>query len=147
MRERYVLDASVLGAVMNLDDPAHHECYWYFRSHFDAGTATWVVPGLIFFELQAMRSRRNRERIDIRPPFHSVPLYLENTQLYEITPTFLQRVEELDLYRTFDFLRGADLLYACIARVEDLPLVTRDGHFDRCRDVIQLIDPARSSVP
>jgi hypothetical protein len=40
-----------------------------------------------------------------------IPLYFENCELYEVTPTFLQRVWNLDLYRKFDSLKGADLLY------------------------------------
>jgi hypothetical protein len=51
-----------------------------------------------------------------------IPLYFENCELYEVTPTFLQRVWNLDLYRKFDSLKGADLLYACIAHIEQIPL-------------------------
>lgn len=59
LRSRYVLDASVLGAVLNMDDPAHQESYWFFKNLHDTAAASWVVPGLIFFELQAIRARRS----------------------------------------------------------------------------------------
>jgi hypothetical protein len=47
-----------------------------FRT-FDADRVTWVVPGLIFFELQAVRARRKRDKVEDRPPYGRIPLYME----------------------------------------------------------------------
>ena len=58
-----------------------------------------------------------------------------------VTPTFLKRVWDLDLYNIFLSLKGADLLYACIAKVEEIPLVTHDGDFDQYEGTIQIIRP------
>ena len=69
----------------DMDDPAHQGCYWFFRNLHDADAATWVVPGLIFFEMQAMRARRYREKIDGLPVYGNLPLYIENTELFEVT--------------------------------------------------------------
>lgn len=140
-RKRYALDASMMGAVLNMDDPAHQDSYWFFMNLHDVDAATWVVPGLIFFELQAMRARRFRERRDGSPVYNRIPLFIENTELYEVTPVFLRKVNDLDLYRKFDTLKGADLLYACIAHVEGIPLVTQDTDFDRHGDLIEIIRP------
>lgn len=41
----------------------------------------------------------------------------------------------------FSRLRGGDLLYACIAYVEGIPLVTHDQDFDRYSDKLRLINP------
>ena len=144
MRQRYVLDASMLGAVINMDDPSHQDSYWYFKELHDADAATWVVPGLIFFEMQAMRARRHRERRDGLPMYLNLPLYIENTELYEVTQPFLQKVWELDLYIKFGTLKGSDLLYACIAHVEDIPLVTLDHDFDRHADLLRIVRPGRA---
>lgn len=141
MRRRYVLDASIMGAVLNMDDPTHQESYWFFKNLHDADAATWVVPGLLFFELQAIRARRFREKKDASPIYQRIPLFIENTELYEVTAPFLKRVWDLDLYRKFDTLKGADLLYACIAHVEQIPLVTQDTDFDRHRELIEIIRP------
>jgi predicted nucleic acid-binding protein len=144
MRQRYVLDASMLGAVVNMDDPSHQDSYWYFKELHDADAATWVVPGLIFFEMQAMRARRHRERRDGSPIYRNLPLYFENTELYEVTQPFLQKVWEMDLYIKFGTLKGADLLYACIAHVENIPLVTQDHDFDRHADLLRIVRPGRA---
>ena len=131
----------MMGAVLNMDDPAHQESYWYFKDLHDADAALWVVPGLIFFELQAIRARRFRQGTDASPIYQRIPLFEENCEIYEITGPFLRKVWELDLYRKFGTLKGADLLYACIAFVEQLPLVTLDRDFDRHKDLIEIIRP------
>jgi predicted nucleic acid-binding protein len=141
MRLRYVLDASVMAAVINMDDPEHQSCYWFFQNLHDADRVTWVVPGLIFFELQAVRARRKRDKVEDRPPYGRIPLYMENSELYEVTPAFLKRVWDLDLYNVFLSLKGADLLYACIAKVENIALVTHDKDFDQYEGTIQIIRP------
>jgi hypothetical protein len=65
----------------------------------------------------------------------------ENTELYQVTKKFLAKVHELGLYDKFSALRGADLLYACIARVENIPLVTHDSDFDPYSKELTLIKP------
>jgi hypothetical protein len=124
VKRRYVLDASVLAGIVNSSDPEHFSCYSFFRNLHDEDAAIWVVPGLIFFEFQAVQSRKNRERQRADPPYRYAPLFLDNTELYRVDESFLEKVWEQDLYNRFDKLRGADLLYACIAKVEQLPLVT-----------------------
>ncbi len=126
-----------------MDDPAHQDCYWFFRDLHDADAAVWVVPGLIFFEMQAMRARRHRDKVDGLPVYANLPLYIENTELFEVTPSFLKTVWEQDLYRKFGTLKGADLLYACIAHTENIPLVTQDHDFDRHADLLQIVRPGR----
>jgi predicted nucleic acid-binding protein len=108
--------------------------------------ALLALPGLIFFELQAVRARRKRDKVEDRPPYGRIPLYVENSELYEVTPAFLKRVWDLDLYNLFLSLKGADLLYACIAKVENIPLVTHDKDFDQYEGTIQIIRPRDKST-
>lgn len=143
MKLRYVLDASVMAAVINMDDIGHQSSYWFFKNLHDAGRVTWVVPGLIFFELQSVRARRKRSNVEDRPPYGLIPLYVDNTELYEVTPEFLKQVWEQDLYNTFLSLKGADLLYACIAKIENIPLVTNDSDFNPYKGVIEIIHPSK----
>ena len=140
-RQRYAVDASVLASIVNSDDAEHFACYSFFRNLHDNDTATWVVPGLIFFEFQATQSRRYKERRPAAPVFRHAPLFMTNTELYHVTGEFLARVWELGLYDRVSSLRGADLPYACIALVEDIPLVTHDADFDPYRDQIRLMKP------
>jgi predicted nucleic acid-binding protein len=141
VRLRYVLDASVMAAVINMDDPYHQGCYTFFQDLHETDRVRWVVPGLIFFELQATRARRKRDGIEDRPPYGRIPLYDENSELYEVTPAFLKSVWDQDLYNVFLSLKGADLLYACIAKVENIPLVTHDTDFDPYEGAIKIIRP------
>ena len=138
-RQRVVLDASVLVSVVNSDDEFHLPCYQYFRESDDAGTI-WVVPGLIVFEFEATQSRRYREK-GRDAVYRHAPLYDRNTELCQVTREFLQRVGELNLYDVFARLRGADLLYACIAKIEGIPLVTHDLAFKAFASEIEMIDP------
>jgi hypothetical protein len=121
MRKRYALDASVLASIVNSDDVEHFSCYSFFRNHDDNDEVWWVVPGLVFFEFQATQSTRYRTRLPGEPVFRNAPLHYENAELYHVTKKFLAKVYELDLYERFSRLRGADLLYACIACVEGIP--------------------------
>ena len=141
MRQRYALDANVLASIVNSDDVEHFSCDSFFRNLHDDDKAIWVVPGLIFFEFQATQSRRYRDLHPGNSVFRSAPLFYENTEVYQVTKRFLKQVYDLSLYDVFSQLRGADLLYACIARVERIPLVTHDGGFDRYNKEITLIKP------
>src|SRR6266496_2430667 len=114
MRQRYVLDASVLASIVNSDDAEHFSCCSFFRNLHDGDKALWVVPGLILFEFETTQSRRYRELRPGRPVFRNAPLFYTNTKLYHVTKKFLIKVSELELYDKFNHLRGADLLYACI---------------------------------
>ena len=140
-RQRSVLDTSVLASIVNSDDAEHFSCYSFFRNLHDEDKAIWVIPGLIFFELQATQSRRYHKLRPGHPVFRNAPLYVTNSELYHVTQKFLKKVFDLKLYDLFGKLKGADLLYACIARVEGLPLVTHDADFDRYNKELNLISP------
>jgi len=144
MRRRYVLDTSVLASIVNSDDAEHKSCYGFFRRLHDEDAATWVVPGLIFFEFQATQSRRYRERRPGSRVFRHAPLFESNTELFEITQAFLYAVSEGELFDRFANLKGADLVYACIAKVEAIPLVTHDGQFNQYASEIEIVRPRES---
>ena len=141
LRKRYALDASVLASIVNSDDAEHFSCYSFFQNLHQDDKATWVVPGLIIFEFQATQSKRYRKLRPGQPVFRRSPLTYENTELYDVNKKFLAKVYKLDLYSKFSTLRGADLLYACIARVENIPLVTHDSDFDPYSKELTLIKP------
>jgi predicted nucleic acid-binding protein len=141
MQKRYALDASVLASIVNSDDVEHFSCYSFFQNLHQDDKATWVVPGLIIFEFQATQSKRYRKLRPGQPVFRNSPLTYENTELYDVNKKFLAKVYKLNLYNRFSTLRGADLLYACIARVENIPLVTHDSDFDPYSKELTLIKP------
>jgi predicted nucleic acid-binding protein len=119
--DRYVIDASVLVGAVNSVDVNHVACYGFFMNHEDD---TFVIPTLAYFEFQAAQSRIRREgRNAIRE------LYIPNAETYEITQATLRRASQLELPDKLSALRGADLVYACVAALEGLPLVTNDRGF------------------
>lgn len=147
MKQRYVLDASILASIVNSDDVEHSSCYSFFRNLHDDDTAIWVVPSLVFFEYQATQSRRYREKGREDDVYRHAPLYVTNCELYEASRSFLLKVDKMGLYDLFSSLKGADLLYACIAKVENLPLVTHDRHFEKYAQEIELIKPRELYPP
>lgn len=73
--------------------------------------------------------------------FREAPLFVEKCELFQINAEFLWRVSEQNLYDLFLNLKGADLVYACIAKSESIPLVTHDKQFNQYSKELQLINP------
>jgi predicted nucleic acid-binding protein len=119
---RLLTDASFLISSIRTCDRHHQPCYQYFKDHEDS---TWVVPTIAYFEYQATQSRLRQEG---KKAYRE--LYIPNIEVYEISHELIQKVSSLDLANLFERLRGADLVYACIAKVEGIPLITCDGDFD-----------------
>ena len=141
MKTRLVLDACVLTSIVNSDDVFHDRCYRFFRRHHDQDSVTWVVPGLVVFEYQATQSRRYREARPGKKVFREAPLFVDKCELFQITTEFLWKVSEQKLYDLFLNLKGADLVYACIAKAESIPLVTHDKQFNQYSKELQLLNP------
>ena len=121
MTERVVLDANVLISAVNSGDAKHLDSYGFIK---DRQCTTWVVPTIAYFEFQAAQSRLRREgKRALRE------LYLPNAEVFEITAATLRRASEEGLFESLSQLRGADLVYACVAALEHLPLATHDSHF------------------
>lgn len=98
------------------------------------------MPTIAYFEYQAAQSRLKREG---KKAYRE--LYIPNLETYDISMSMIRRTAELDLENLFEKLRGADLIYACIAKIEELPLVTCDPHFEKYRHEIEVINPTRGS--
>lgn len=121
MSDQYLLDTSVLVSAINTADDNHLQCYSFIQNHPEA---VWIVPTLAYFEFQATQSRLRRNGSSaIRE------VYLGNHQPYEVTLDLTRRANERDLFNIFDRLTGADLVFACIAAIENVPLVTADKGF------------------
>ena len=140
-KQRYVLDASVLTSIVNSDDAEHFIYHSFFRNYHDEDSAIWVVPGLIFLEFQTVQSRCCRDGKLKGSVFRHALLFIEKCELYQVTASFLARVWELNLYDIFSQLKRADLLYACIAKVDGILLVTHDVGFDRYSSELTIIKP------
>ena len=131
---RLLVDASFLISPIRSCDSNHIACYSFFQNQ-DENTR-WVVPTIAYFEYQAAQSRVRREG---KKAYRD--LYIPNVQVLEISTDLIRKTAELDLANVFDSLRGADLVYACMAKIEEIPLVTCDGHFEQYRNLITVINP------
>ena len=129
------MDASFLVSVIRSCDVNHFVCYNYFKNNENS---IWVVPTIAYFEYQAAQSRLRREG---KKAFRE--LFIPNLEVYELSLSVIRKTAELDLANIFDKLRGADLIYACIAKIEEIPLVTCDTQFDYYSNVIKVINPTR----
>jgi len=135
--KRYVLDSSVLVSAINSNDVNHVSCYSFIKNE---ETASWVIPYIAYFEFQATQSRLRKEgKRAIRE------IYLGNAEKYELNEIFIKQCSEMDLFNKLDSLRGADLIFACVAAVEGIPLVTKDEGFRKVEHEISVIYPESNS--
>jgi len=131
--KRYITDASFLISAIRNCDSNHQSCFQFFRENEQS---KWVVPTIAYFEYQAAQSRLEKEG---KKAYRE--LYIPNLEVYEISHSLIKAVAELDLANVFTDLRGADLIYACISKVERIPLVSCDTHFKKYSGAIELINP------
>ena len=134
--QRLVTDACFLISAIRSCDPNHNVCYNFFKNHEDS--TTWVVPIIAYFEYQATQSRLQREG---KKAYRE--LYIPNQEIYNVSLDLVHKTAEQNLANIFSELRGADLVYACIAKIENIPLVTCDNHFNSYIGQISIINPLK----
>jgi hypothetical protein len=87
-----------------------------------------IFPSLAVFEVQATVSRMHRDGKAILREFY---LMDENSLLYNVDESLISKSYELFTKPGFDQLHGADLVFACIAWLEEAYLVTLDRAFGK----------------
>ncbi len=97
-----------------------------------------ILPALAVFEVSAGVSRAIREGGHIQREFY---LLDDHTRGYGVDEELVRRSHHLFAQLGFDRLRGADLVFACIAKLEEATLVTLDGGFrTHVASVIDILD-------
>lgn len=131
MIKKFVWDTS---SIINIKDP---NCEGYSPAHslfkdlsdgWISGPYKNIFPSLAVFEVSATVSRKHREGKRILREFYVMD---ENSLLYDIDKDLIANSYNLHVKPGFDQLRGADLVFACIAYIEDAWLVTMDKHFEK----------------
>ncbi len=146
--KKFVWDTS---AIINIKEP-NSEGYSPAHSLIKDLSDGWIkgeylniFPSLAVFEVSATVSRMHREGKKILKEFY---LMDDNAVLYDVNQELITKSYELYDKEGFNKLRGADLVFACIAYVENAYLVTLDKHFEKevsnCIKVIDL-NNSRSS--
>jgi PIN domain len=138
--KRFVWDTS---ALLNIKE-SNAQGYSPGRSFYKDFSDGWlpgpyfnIYPSIAVFELNASISRLHREGRKMLRDFNIVS---ENSTIYSIDQELIQRCAYLFDKPGFTMLRGADLIFACIAHLEDAYLVTLDTGFNAVASQIRVID-------
>jgi hypothetical protein len=137
---RFVWDTS---ALLNIKEPnaqgysPGHSFYKDFSDAIFPGPYFNIYPASAVFELQASISRAHREGRKMLRDFYVVS---ENSVVYPIDQDLIYRCADLFDKPGFSNLRGGDLIFACIAHLEDAYLVTLDRGFGAVSSQIRVID-------
>jgi len=129
--KKFVWDTS---AIINIKEPNEqgyspgHSLFKDLSDGWIPGPYLNIFPALAIFEVSAAVCRKLREGHSILREFY---LLDENSTLYDLDNALIRRSHELFARPGFDQLRGADLVFACIARLESAILVTRDAAFEK----------------
>ncbi len=139
--KKFVWDTS---AIINIKEP-NDQGYSPGHSLFKDLSDRWIdipyqniFPSLAVFEVSATVSRMHRDGKGILREFY---LMDDHSILYDVDEKLIQNSYEVHAREGFDKLRGADLVFACIAYLEDAYLVTLDKHFTKyVSTYIKIID-------
>jgi hypothetical protein len=138
---KFVWDTS---AIINIKEPNAEgyspACSLYkdFSDGWIAGPYQNIFPSLAVFEVAATVSRMHRDGINILSEFY---IMNENSISYDINQKLIENSYYLLAKPGFDELRGADLVFACIAYIEGAYLVTKDKIFGKkISKYIRIID-------
>jgi predicted nucleic acid-binding protein len=108
-----------------------------FRDGWVSGPYLNIFPAIAFFELQAAISRKHRDGAKILREYY---LMGDNEVIYNIDANLISLSAELVSKPGFGSLRGADLIFACIARIENAYLITLDNHFKHVERDIRVVN-------
>ncbi len=129
--KKFVWDTS---AIINIKEPNKeryspaHSLYKDLADGWIEGPYLNIFPSLAVFEVAATVSRMHRDGVKILRDFY---IMNDNSILYNIDQDLITKCNDLFAKDGFCQLRGADLIFACIAFVENAYLVTLDKHFEK----------------
>jgi hypothetical protein len=138
--KKFVWDTS---AILNIKEPNHQGYsprYSLMKDLVDGwipGPYLNIFPAIAAFEVDATVSRMHREGKKILRDFY---IFNENSLLYSIDQKLIRECNQFVTMEGFCSLRGADLIFACIAKLENAYLVTLDNHFDSVSTDIVVIN-------
>jgi hypothetical protein len=139
--KKFVWDTSAIVNIKEPDENGYSPGHSLFKDLTDGwipGPYLNIFPSLAVFEVSATVSRMHRDGKRILRDFY---LMNENSVLYDVDQSLILKSHDLVAKAGFDQLRGADLVFACIASIEDAYLVTKDQAFRKHLPTqLQIID-------
>lgn len=107
----------------------------------------FIFPSISIFELNSSVSRKHRDGESILRDFY---IFNDSSITYPVDQDLLNKCHKEELFTKdgFNKLRGADLVFACIAYIEGAYLITLDNHFGCIVDAVKVINlnESRSSA-
>jgi hypothetical protein len=137
---RFVWDTS---ALLNIKEPnasgysPGHSLYKDFSDGWLAGPYFNIYPAIAVFEVQASISRIHRDGGRMLRDFY---ILNDHSMVYPVDHDLVERAGAMVSSPGFSSLRGADLIFACIAKLEDAYLVTKDKDFNLVASEVRIVD-------
>lgn len=130
---QYLIDNSAFHGYANTKDLHHDVCKKFFEDH--QGEKLFF-PIHTLFEFHASRARKMKGNA-----FEGLPgnFTFKNQQFIDINIKLFDDCQKQNLFEKFKELKGADLLYACIAYIGKFTLVTCDSDFDVYKNDINIL--------
>jgi len=139
--KKFVWDTSAIVNIKEPDENGYSPGHSLFKDLTDGwipGPYLNIFPSLAVFEVSATVSRMHR---DGKPILRDFYLMNDKSMLYDVDQSLIFKSHGLFAKAGFDRLRGADLVFACIASIEDAYLVTKDQAFRKYLPTeLQIID-------
>lgn len=124
MRQRKVVDACVWIAYISETDKFHKAASKFFKDVNGNQDTQVILPVLASFEINSVVRRKKRTPNEkTRSSFKAY-----NSEIYDIDRTFLGKCQVANVWDKLSVpgIRSQDLVYASIAYIEGVPLVTTD---------------------
>lgn len=135
--QRKLVDASVMLGFLNQDDEHHSRSMQFMQSIFAANTPQPTIT-LIFPMHALIEINTKLRKIKKENKWRGIsPLEMAGPIFYPITRNLIDKIESENLYDLFLHKLGSqDAIYAAIAYLENIPLVTADNGFSKVSDII-----------
>lgn len=138
--KKFVWDTSALINIKEPDQNGYSPGHSLMKDLSDGwikGPYQNIYPALAVFEVNATVSRMHREGKNIPREYY---IMNEHSRIYPIDQDLIYKCNNLAVLDGFSSLRGADLVFACIAHLEGAFLVTKDKDFSAISKHIRVID-------
>lgn len=137
---KFVWDTSAIVNIKEPDVNGYSPGYSLMKDLADgwiSGSYENIFPAIAAFEISASVSRMHREGKKILREFYIVD---EHSIIYPIDEALITRSESIVTMSGFQGLRGADLIFACIAYLEQAYLVTLDNGYQEVAEHVRIIN-------
>ena len=131
---RKLVDASVLLGLLNTKDRFREASKKFFTGVHNGDEVQLIIPPHTFIEVNTkMRKIKKKNKWTGLSPFQA-----GGPEFFETTVSFVKQIEQENLYDWLGMLGSQDAIYAAVAYLEGIPLVTADQGFLKVSDKIQV---------